>query len=281
MKPAILAQRLRPLLPVLRCPKCGASFTLTDLSLVCESGHCYDLSRRGYVNLAPGHAQTGDRYGAQLFESRARVLNYYRPVADAACAMLADRFAGGPFTLVDAGCGEGYYTRAVAERFPAATAIGLDLSRDAVALAARTPSRAHWFVADLKRIPLRDGAADVVLDVLSPADYAGFRRALAPDGSFIKVVPGPDYLCEIRQAVAPYLRGGGAYDNAAVLAHLRAHAQVLCETPVHAVLPLSPEDSRAFLRMTPMTFSVPRPALEAVSLSQITLDLRVICCRLS
>lgn len=73
MKPAILAGRLSPLLPALQCPRCGGAFSLTDQSLICENGHCYDLSRRGYVNLAPSHRQSGDKYDETLFESRGRV----------------------------------------------------------------------------------------------------------------------------------------------------------------------------------------------------------------
>ena len=134
-------------------------------------------------------------------------------------------------------------------------------------------------MADLKRLPVKNGAADAVLSVFSPADYAEFRRVLAPDGELIKVVPGPDYLREVREAVAEHLRGG-AYDNASVLAHLRAHAQVLSETPVRFVAPLTPADSRDFLRMTPLTFSVPPEALERIALAQITIDVRVLRCRM-
>lgn len=279
MKPAILAGRLSPLLPALQCPRCGGAFSLTDQSLICENGHCYDLSRRGYVNLAPSHRQSGDKYDETLFESRGRVFaeGFYAPVRDALCAALADR--SGPFTLVDAGCGEGYYARAVQARFPEAQVIGLDLNRDAVALAARSAERGAWFVADLKRLPVQNAAADVVLNVFSPADYGEFRRVLTPDGELLKVVPGPDYLREVRSAVAGYLRGG-AYDNASVLAHLRAHAEVISETPVRSVAPLSPADSHDFLRMTPMTFSVPAEALEKIVLEKITIDVRVLRCRM-
>lgn len=279
MKPAILAGRLSPLLHALQCPRCGGAFALTEQSLICENGHCYDLSRRGYVNLAPDHRQSGDKYDETLFESRGRVFagGFYTPVRDALCAMLADR--SGPFMLLDAGCGEGYYARTVQARFPGAQVIGLDLNREAVALAARSAERGGWFVADLKRLPVKNGAADAVLSVFSPADYAEFRRVLAPDGELIKVVPGPDYLREVREAVAEHLRGG-AYDNASVLAHLRAHAQVLSETPVRFVAPLTPADSRDFLRMTPLTFSVPPEALERIALAQITIDVRVLRCRM-
>ena len=44
--------------------------------------------------------------------------------------------------------------------------------------------------------------------------------------------------------------------------------------------PLSADESRAFLRMTPMTFSVPGDVLEGLSLSQITIHMHVFKCRM-
>ena len=279
MKPAQLARRLSPLLPVLRCPRCAGAFTLTDQSLVCERGHCYDLSRRGYVNLAPAHDQSGEKYDGTLFESRRLVLEggFYEPVLEAVCALLPD---GRPFTLLDVGCGEGYYARQIAQSFPLSRILGVDLSRDAITAAARIPGHEAWLVADLKHLPLADASADIVLDVLTPADYEAFARVLKPDGLLIKAVPGADYLREVRQAVSSWLRGGGAYDNARVLEHLRAHAHVLSETEVRVTRALTPELSRAFARMTPMTFSVPREALDALTLPSITIHMHVLACRL-
>lgn len=279
MKPAQLARRLSPLLPVLRCPRCGDTFTLTDQSLVCQRGHCYDLSRRGYVNLAPAHDQSGEKYDGALFESRRLVLEggLYEPVLEAVCALLPD---GRPFTLLDIGCGEGYYARQIAGRFPLSRVLGVDLSRDAITAAARVPGREAWLVADLKHLPLAPQSADIVLDVLTPADYEAFGRVLKPDGLLIKAVPGADYLREIRQAVSPWLRGGAAYDNARVLEHLRAHAHVVSENEVRVTRPLTPELSRAFARMTPMTFSVPQEALDALTFPSITIHMHVLACRM-
>ena len=277
-----LAARRRPQLALMRCPLCGAPLSLPAQSMVCQNGHCFDVSRRGYVNLAPAHSQAADKYGAGLFESRAMLFQdgFYTPVVDAICGMLAARFGDAPFTLADAGCGEGYYARAIASRFPNATVIGLDLNRDAITLAARTPSPVSWFVADVKRLPLGDHVLDALLDVLTPADYSEFGRALKPDGAFIKVIPGADYLCEVRDAVAAYLKSGESYSNAAVMKHLRAHAGIVQEACVRVTRPLTPGQAQAFARMTPMTFSVPREALANISLSQITIHMHALCCRL-
>ncbi|MBR6569525.1 MAG: methyltransferase domain-containing protein [Clostridia bacterium] len=279
MKPAVLAQRLAPLTSILRCPRCQSPFTLTEQSLICRNRHCYDLSRRGYVNLAPSHDQASEKYDAMLFDSRRLVFEhgFYQPVAEAIERMIPAE-AG---IVLDAGCGEGYYARLLADRLVQTQMIGLDISRDAITAAARLPGRANWLVADLKHLPVADASADVVLDVLTPADYAEFRRVLKPQGVLIKVVPGADYLCEVRKAVAPWLRSGDTYDNARVIDHLREHAQIIEDCVVRITRPLSADESHAFLRMTPMTFSVPEEKLETLSLSQITIHMHVLLCRMN
>ena len=278
MKPAVLAQKLAPLMPVLRCPRCQSAFALNGTSLICENRHCYDLSKRGYVNLAPSHDQAAEKYDAELFDSRRLVFEhgFYQPIAEAIAQWLPDV----PITVLDAGCGEGYSPRLLAEQFPQAQLIGLDISRDAITAAAREQGRANWLVADLKRLPVADHSADILLDVLPPADYAEFRRVIKPDGLMIKVVPGADYLCEVRKAVAPWLRSGDTYDNTRVIDHLKEHADILEECEVRLTRPLSPDESHAFLRMTPMTFSVPADVLETLALSQITIHMHVFKCRM-
>ena len=281
MKPAQLARQLQPLLPSLCCPRCRRPFSLTEQSLVCSNGHCFDLSRRGYVNLAPGHSQETEKYDAALFESRSAILEagFYAPVVEAVSRALQVRFGSQPFSLADVGCGEGFYARSIARRFPLAQVLGLDISRDAITAAARQFPGAAWLVADLKHLPIADGGADVVLDALTPADYAEFARVLAPDGLLIKVAPGQDYLREIRDAVAPFLRSGAAYNDQRVIRHLEEHADILSLQDIRSTSPLTPDQARAFLRMTPMTFSVPAEALEAIALKQITLHMQVLCCR--
>lgn len=280
MKPAVLASRLSPLLSRMCCPRCQNVFALESNSLVCSQRHCFDLSRKGYVNLAPSHDQEAEKYGAELFESRRLVFEhgFYEPVAQAIASHLpSDR----PILLLDAGCGEGYYARFLSERFPLAEILGVDLSRDAITAAARTQSRVNWLVADLKHLPLQTGSTDVLLDVLTPADYQEFGRVLAKNGWLIKVIPGRDYLSEVRKAVAPWLRSGADYDNTRVLDHLKENVSILSEEEVRITRALTPEESHAFLRMTPMTFSVPQEVLSTLALSEITIHMHVVCCKMN
>lgn len=177
MKPEILAQTYAADAAMMQCPVCGAAVSVCQNSLICKGRHCFDFSKKGYLNLAPSHNQEKEKYGAELFESRGMILQggFYQPVLQAIAGCLKT-----PFVLADVGCGEGYYSRALAAQFPDSTFWGLDISRDAITAAARHGTAAHWLVADLKHIPFADASVDVLLDVLTPADYAEFGRVLKP-----------------------------------------------------------------------------------------------------
>ncbi len=290
MKLTTLAARLAPLVPRMRCPQCGGGFSLQAAqSLVCEHRHTFDLSAKGYVNLAPGHDQQAEKYTAALFDSRARVFadGFFAHVANALASAVQSHLptATGtpapqpaPFVL-DVGCGEGYYARALAASLPAATVAGVDLSRDAVLAAARQAPALHWFVADLTRLPFATDAATALVDVLTPADYREFGRVLAPDGLLYKLIPADDYLAEIRQAVASRLQGE-PFSNARVISHLLGNAEVLERIAVRRTLPVTPAQAQDFLRMTPMTFGLPEEALAGITFPQITVAMELFVCRL-
>ncbi len=290
MKLAALAAHTAPILPLLRCPLCAGAFSLRgEQSLVCPQGHCYDLSARGYVNLAPSHDQQGEKYGAALFEARGLVLGrgFYDGVLEAVASLIQEELPWEelpreqPFTLLDAGCGEGFYARQLARRFPAARVLGLDLSRDGILAAARQARgenlSLYWLVGNLARLPLADGSVHVLLNILTPADYGEFARVLAPGGFLVKVVPGPRYLEQVRAGVAEHLReSGGTYSNERVLEHLGTHGRIVARRSVLQTLPVSREEAAAFLAMTPMTFGLGEEALGQVRFSEITVDLEVL-----
>ena len=283
MKLQALAEKTNSILPLLRCPLCGEAFSLRDTqSLVCKNNHCYDLSRKGYINLAPSHGQQADKYSAALFEARHKIFaeGFYAPVMQAiGDAVEAHAPAGAPFSLLDAGCGEGSYAHALARRFPQANVIGLDLNRDAVTAAARLPGPAHWLVGNLGRLPIANGCLSFLLDVLTPADYGEFSRVLAPGGILLKVVPGQSYLSEIRNCLRQELRSGD-YENHRVLSHLQKHACLLEQKTLCHTYPVTPEQGALFARMTPMTFGLSPEALESIHISAITIHLELMVCRM-
>ena len=104
---------------VLICPVCKSKLEQEGTRFVCKNGHSFDLSSQGYLHLLPSnrmHAKIpGDN--KQMVQARRDFLRkgYYEPVSQAVdqallryCRTLSGKKGG--LQLLDAGCGEGYYT---------------------------------------------------------------------------------------------------------------------------------------------------------------------------
>jgi ubiquinone/menaquinone biosynthesis C-methylase UbiE len=103
-------------------------------------------------------------------------------------------FCGGE-RVVDAGCGDGFFTALLAERLPQGEAIGLDSS---TAYLAAAEKRLHYLIGehrvrliegDVNKFPMADGDLDAIWSAHSMQSYesiphvlAEFRRVLRPGG---------------------------------------------------------------------------------------------------
>ena len=192
---------LEPFLDLLRCPMCRAGLRLSRGSLRCSLGHTFDISRHGYASLLAGtRATSGDDAAMVLARDRFLSTGRYEPIREAVAhlaagpAVAADR-AG---TVVDSGCGTGYYLAGVLDRLPGARGLGLDTSVRALRLAARAHQRATVAAWDVFRpLPLADGAVDLLLDVFAPRNPSEFRRVLHPSGRLVVVRPTDRHLAEL------------------------------------------------------------------------------------
>ena len=103
---------------VWRCPICAASMQHEEHSLHCLNGHCFDLAKSGYVNLLPVQQKHTKQPADNLQMVRARrdflQAGYYQPFQQALCEMVVQAMPQQGI-LLDAGCGDGYYTKAVTE----------------------------------------------------------------------------------------------------------------------------------------------------------------------
>lgn len=259
------------------CPICGEPIRADrEASVRCAQGHCFDVARKGYVNFA--RAGKLPHYGRALFEARSAVFQagYYAPVTGALQAILgaeAERL-GRPLQIVDAGCGEGYYSASLASG--GHSVFGIDLSRDAVALATLHAQAVCWCVADLARLPFADRSLDAVLNVLTPANYGEFRRVLRPGGLCVKVVPAGGYLKEIRAAVQQ-----PPYDNNEVVAYFHAHLDDVTNTPLRYVRTLDETSRDLFFHMTPLTAGQEADPAALREICQITIDMNILTGRFS
>ena len=255
---------------LLRCPLCGGAFSLKEKSLVCVKRHTYDIAKQGYVNFVPG--QKDMFYKKELFDHRAKAFEagVYAPVVARISAEIDRLVQKENPVLLDAGCGEGYYTKNVCDQ-RAMTRIGFDLSKDAVRLAARGQKAANFFAADLKNIPVNDGSVDVLLDIFTPANYAEFARVLAPGGVMIKLAPRSGYLKELRTLAGDRLRHQD-YDGGDVERYVHEKMNVMHQEAITYTLPVMQETVDHLARMTPMLAGVDVDSLDLSAITEITID---------
>lgn len=190
---------------LLRCPLCFEPFAVVDAALRCASGHSFDIARQGYVNLLPGDARPGTADTREMVAAREEFLGagHYAPLVDA-LARVAARYVppDAPGCMVDVGAGAGFYTSAVLAVLPGRWGLALDISKHAARRAARASARVQAVVCDAwSALPVRTGAAALVLDVFAPRNAAEFRRVLGPEGVLVVVTPTARHLAELVAAL--------------------------------------------------------------------------------
>jgi 23S rRNA (guanine745-N1)-methyltransferase len=190
---------LADVLPYLCCPHCGAGFVA---AVRCAAGHSFDVARQGYVNLVPATV-SGD--SAEMVAARDAFLSagHYAPIVSAVVgASAASASSVGDGCVLDLGAGTGHYLAAVLDAAPARVGIALEVAKPALRRAARAHSRLGAIGADTwGRLPVRDGAVSLVLNVFAPRNAAEIARVLTPDGRLVVVAPTAAHLGELVSAL--------------------------------------------------------------------------------
>ncbi|MBO4422124.1 MAG: methyltransferase domain-containing protein [Clostridia bacterium] len=184
---------------IYKCPVCGEPLGRDGNVYRCAHGHSYDISAKGYVNLL-GSSKKNHGDDADMVASRRRFLNagHYAPLRDKICEAIEK---SGASSLLDAGCGEGYYTRRICELFPHIRVCGIDVSKKAAEKASSVCRTAHICVSSVYDMPYPDESFDCVLNVFSPLSVPEYSRLLAPGGKLILAAPMPEHLIQLKRAV--------------------------------------------------------------------------------
>ena len=258
------------------CPICQENLTLLETSLKCCNRHSFDLAKFGYVNLAPQIKQSAN-YNKENFQNRQQILEagFYQAILEVVSDLLSN--SKNAKTILDIGCGEGFYSRKLQERHPDKTFYAFDISKDSVQIAAKSePNWAvNWFVGDLARLPIKDASMDILLDIFSPANYGEFRRVLSKDGVLIKVIPTENHLKEIRQKVQDQLTKKD-YSNQDVKEHFQENFTILSSQTASLTKPITAEQLHALLSMTPLLFHVDQSKIDWSDLTEITIEAEIL-----
>ena len=193
------------------CPKCKGALTLLENTKRCPSGHCFDRAKAGYYNLLLGVGGGTHGDNAEMVEARRAFLSrgYYKRLADRLAEVVLAHAPTGACVL-DAGCGEGYYTdiieRSLYLRDGESNLLAFDISRDAVKNSAKLNKRVSHAVATSYDMPLADSSVDTLYNAFSPLALDEVRRVLKIGGAFIMVYPGENHLFGLKSVIykTPY-----------------------------------------------------------------------------
>lgn len=191
-----------------RCPVCGAPLERGERAYTCPDRHSYDLAKEGYAYLLPPNQKHSAAPGddRQMAQARREFLSkgYYEPLLNTLCCHIP-AVSGRQPAILDAGCGEGYYTagvfRALRDAGKAPRMAGTDISKFILRYAARREKGVEFAVASSYHLPLGDASIDVLLNCFSPLALEEFRRVLRPGGVFLYVVPAADHLWELKEVL--------------------------------------------------------------------------------
>ncbi len=189
------------------CPVCGLPLAESKACFSCEKGHSFDRAKSGYVNLLRSSAK-GKRHGDDklMVQARSAFLDkgFYDPLVRAVSACCLD-YAPCPARVLDAGCGEGKYTGAILTLLESAgkqpQVLGIDISKDALAHAAKRVRQARFAVASTAALPVADESTDLLVSIFAPFSGPEFARVLAPAGKIIRAYPLEKHLWELKQLV--------------------------------------------------------------------------------
>ncbi len=237
---------------MLICPKCALPLSEGERSAACRAGHSFDRARQGYWNLLMDSAQRGHGDDAAMLRARRVFLErgHYEPLASLLSQTVASLLPHGE-SLLDSGCGEGYYTQRVMshlwESGKGAELFAFDIAKDAVKMtASRMGGKGHFFVASTFHIPIETESIAVAMSLFSPYSEAEFLRVLRPGGYLIRAVALEKHLFSLKEAVyeSPTLNQGKAKvgEGFAILSEQRLTYPLLLK---------SQEEIRSLFDMTP------------------------------
>ncbi|MFI3283447.1 MAG: methyltransferase domain-containing protein [Erysipelotrichaceae bacterium] len=181
-----------------KCPVCQQPLIKNDRSFICINHHSFDISKYGYVHLFPSNKSNhGDN--DLLIKARKAFLSneHYQPLLLKLIDII-DQLS--PNSLIDLGCGEGYYTNHLNQ---IEHVIGVDLSKRALQYAAKNSNKQthQYLLASIFDVPLQDHLMDVALLIFAPYPENEVKRLLKEKGYFIEVSPGPLHLYELKQVL--------------------------------------------------------------------------------
>jgi 23S rRNA (guanine745-N1)-methyltransferase len=134
---------------------------------------------------------------------------HYKPLAERVAHLVAEHTAKGE-PILDAGCGEGYYTdiieRSMKSRDGESSVFAFDISKNAVREMRRKNPSVNAVVAGSYHMPIATASVASVVNTFSPLAREEVWRVLRDGGIFVMAIPEEMHLYELKAAIydTPY-----------------------------------------------------------------------------
>lgn len=248
-----------------RCPLCALPLQQNSQGVACDNRHQFDRAKEGYLNLLPVQHKHSKEPGDAKLQLQARrhflQAGYFAPLQQVLCHLIPS----GSQRLLDIGCGEGFFTTAMAQHGCAAQVLGIDIAKSGVRMAARSAQQQKigvtYAVASSYALPFLDHTMDAITRIYAPSKDEELVRVLKPGGVLLFVAPGEQHLMQMRTHIYQQVR---AHEQPATPKGFRLldKYQVCEKLEVNAG-----EDTRALLEMTPFAWRM-NESLKQQSISQ-------------
>ena len=252
----------------LLCPLCGEVLIKSEKSYQCCNRHSFDIARQGHVNLLPVQQKRSLNPGdtAQQVASRRAFLDagFYAPIRDALCQLAKDHRCTGP--ILDIGCGEGYYSAALANSLDAQL-LGLDISKEAVRYAAGRYKNAAWICASAAHLPVKDQSMGLITSLFALTIPEEFKRVLRPDGAFLQVLAAEDHLLGLKNIIYPELYHKEKYTTPEIPGFRLTESRKL-----QFSFTVEDQQVQNLLSMTPHVYRIGKEGAEALRQTNILTD---------
>jgi len=259
---------------MLRCPVCHEPIIKqNDKIYRCQNNHSFDIAKKGYVNFLLAHKMNSKLPGDNklMVDARSSFLSkgYYECFRNKLIELVNRKK---PKKILDAGCGEGYYTDGIWQENR--TVIGIDISKTALQKAAPKNRNITYIAASLFDLPIQDESVDLLYSLFAP--YAGeeFHRVLKQNGVMILGIPGENHLIELKNVIYehPYKNQVKDYD----LPGFVFQKAERIETKIHLK---SQEDILNLFQMTPYYYRTKQEDLvkiHALSQFEVTVSFQLL-----
>lgn len=239
-----------------------------------QTKHPFDVARQGYVNLLPVQQKKSKTPGDSQasIEARQRFLaaGHYQPL-QALLEQQMRQLLGQSDTAanwLDVGCGEGYYTQAMAQIDGIASLLAVDISKPAVSTLAKASKAAGqlWYqqpkegatqtavyplVTSAAHLPLRARSVTGISSIFSPILPEAFAKVLCDTGYLIIAKPDSQHLASMREALFDSVR---EHDSDKFLHELAPYFTLMGTDHVSTEMTLSADDLADLMTMTPYAY---------------------------